>query len=378
MERFQRLNDRKKRSFEYEAATSLLALSISVDDDQELEVKNPSCGCQTELSGEDIESLQADNAALRSENQALKCDVASTAFTEDSIRDDKIKLNFYTGIETWTTFAALLTLITKCLSTNANSKITVAQQLLLFLMKLRLNLANQDLAYRFRVSTSTVSSTFHKILDIMAVKTASLIHWPTPPTLHLSMPTAFRKYFKKCAIILDCTEVFIEQPSDLQARAQTWSQYKHHNTIKVLIGITPQGTVSFLSKCWGGRASDKEITEKSNILSFLEPGDVVIADRGFTIGDFCGLALAEVKIPPFTRGVNQLEKKEVDWSRELSIVRIHVERVIGTVKQKYTLLQSTIPIALIGNRGDGNETMDKIFQVCCALYNICPSVVPLD
>lgn len=64
----------------------------------------------------------------------------------------------------------------------------------------------------------------------------------------------------------------------------------------------------------------------------------MVADRGFTIVDYCGLALSEVKIPPFTRGVNQLEKKEVDWNRKLSIVPIHVEQVIGKVKQKYTLL----------------------------------------
>ncbi len=41
------------------------------------------------------------------------------------------------------------------------------------------------------------------------------------------------------------------------------------------------------------------------------------------------MALAEIKIPPFTKGKKQLEKVEVDWSRELSMVGIHVERLIG-------------------------------------------------
>ncbi len=35
--------------------------------------------------------------------------------------------------------------------------------------------------------------------------------------------------------------------------------------------------------------------------------------------------MAEIKMPPFTKGKKQLEKKDVDWSHELSIVRIHVE-----------------------------------------------------
>ena len=85
--------------------------------------------------------------------------------------------------------------------------------------------------------------------------------------------------------------------------------------------------------------------------------------------------LAEVKIPPFTKGKKQLEKKDLDWSRELSIVRIHVERIIGVVKQKYTILQNVLPISLIPDAKDTVSTIDKIVKVCCACVNMCPSVV---
>ena len=69
-------------------------------------------------------------------------------------------------------------------------------------------------------------------------------------------------------------------------------------------------------------------------------GDVILADRGFTCNEYARMALAEVKTPPFTKGKQQLEKKEVDWSRELSVVRIHVERIIGLLKQKYTIFHT--------------------------------------
>ena len=59
----------------------------------------------------------------------------------------------------------------------------------------------------------------------------------------------------------------------------------------------------------------------------------------------------------------QLEEVDIDWSKELSIVRIHVEIIIGVLKQKYTILQSTIPIRLIGDGNDTNTTLDKIIQV---------------
>ena len=51
--------------------------------------------------------------------------------------------------------------------------------------------------------------------------------------------------------------------------------------------------------------SDKEIVERSALMKYLLPGDLVIADRGFT-GD--SMSIAEVKTPPFTKGRKQLEK----------------------------------------------------------------------
>lgn len=84
---------------------------------------------------------------------------------------------------------------------------------------------------------------------------------------------------------MDCFEILIERPTNLLARAQTFSDYKHHNTVKVLIGITPQGSICFVSKAWGGRTSGKYCTENCGLLKNLLPGDIVMADRGFTIED---------------------------------------------------------------------------------------------
>ena len=72
--------------------------------------------------------------------------------------------------------------------------------------------------------------------------------------------------------MIDCFEVFIEKPTNLLARDQTFSSYKHHNTIKVLIGINPQGTISFISEAWGGRTSDKFLTENCGFKEKLLPG----------------------------------------------------------------------------------------------------------
>jgi len=79
---------------------------------------------------------------------------------------------------------------------------------------------------------STVSWNFNCVLDVAAAKAAALIKWPEREVLRQNMPTSFRKNFKKCCVIIDCTEIFIERPTDMLARVQVWSNYKHHSTIK--------------------------------------------------------------------------------------------------------------------------------------------------
>ena len=61
----------------------------------------------------------------------------------------------------------------------------------------------------------------------------------------------------------------------------TYSHYKRHNTLKVLIAIAPNGFISCISKAYCGQASDKAIPEDYVFLNLLEPNDMIIADKGF-------------------------------------------------------------------------------------------------
>jgi hypothetical protein len=213
----------------------------------------------------------------------------------------------------------------------------------------------------------------------MFVKMKDLIFWPEREQLQQTMPMAFRNAFGlQVTILIDCFEIFIERPSNLHARASTWSSYKHHNTVKFLIGVTPQGVISFLSEGWGGRASDKYITENCGFLDKLNPGDVVLADRGFDIQESVGLLCAEAKIPAFTKGKSQLSPLQLESTRKLAHLRIHVERVIGQLRNKYTILQGTLPIDYLLCTDADIPILDKIATVCCALTNLNASVVPFN
>uniref|UniRef100_A0A672HZR3 THAP-type domain-containing protein n=1 Tax=Salarias fasciatus TaxID=181472 RepID=A0A672HZR3_SALFA len=313
---------------------------------------------------------------LLEENRFLKQKLAQREMTEEFLRCDDNQVKFYTGLVNYDTLNVLLCHVVPFLP-QGKRKLSPFQMVLITLMHLRLDLPLQHIAHLFGVHRGTVSAIVQETINVLHVRLAPLVHWPDRDSLQVSMPHQFVETFgKRVAAIIDCFEVFIKRPSNLLARAQTFSHYKHSHTLKYLIGITPQGVISFISKGWGGRTSDKKITENCGFLDQLLPGDLVLADRGFDIQESVGMMCAEVKTPAFTRGQRQLDAKDVEETRSLASLRIHVERVIGAVRNKYKILSSKIPIEMVlPCEGEEITFLDKVVVVCCALTNMCPSVV---
>ena len=147
------------------------------------------------------------------------------------------------------------------------------------------------------------------------------------------------------------------------ARAQTFSSYKHHNTTKVLISITLQGTISFVSNAWGGRTSDKFLTENCGILDKLVPNDMVMEDRIYNTWE-CGLQKVRAGDSCFYQRKKQLDPLDVEKTRGIANVRIHVERVIGLLLRKYTILQGTLFTEfLMNNPTSPTPVIDHILRV---------------
>ena len=96
--------------------------------------------------------------------------------------------------------------------------------------------------------------------------------------------------------------------------------------MKVLIGVNPQGAAVFISDGFEGCISDYKITEKSGFLDYIERGDVVCADRGFTIENLLVEKGATLVIPPFKGKNEALSLEEEAATRVISKARIHVER----------------------------------------------------
>lgn len=198
-------------------------------------------------------------------------------------------------------FSSILVGLQRVLQPSA--QLPIEDQLLLALMRLRLGLLYGDLACRFSISPSGVCKTFHKVLNALHKMMSYIVVWLPRSRLQSSMPQSFiDSGFERTTCVLDCTEVALQRPKKQKARAQTYSQYKASNTVKFLIVVAPNGFIMYVSKVYGGRASDKFIVKDCGVQEYFAPGDEIMADRGFSLDPYLEIQGIKLNVPAFTRG----------------------------------------------------------------------------
>ena len=206
--------------------------------------------------------------------------------------------------------------------------LTLRDQFFVTLVKLRQDPNFDYIADQVGLSRTTIADIFWKWVKLIEAKLSFMIQWPDRETVSRTIPPVLKRKFPRLTCIIDCFEIFIDKPTNLKARAQCYSNYKKHTTVKFLIGCNPLGAVVFLSRAWGGRVSDVELTRQSGFINnhYHHPGDQILADRGFTLqDDFASECSAELLLPAFKRGKKQLSAQEVETARALSSVRILIE-----------------------------------------------------
>jgi hypothetical protein len=114
-----------------------------------------------DISVSNVSKLQEEVQALREENERLRMTIESERLTEEGFKNySPQKIKYFTGLPSFLTFMALFNFIAPSISDNSQSTLPLFQQFLMVLMKLRLNLGDQYLAYRFGVHNSTISRYF--------------------------------------------------------------------------------------------------------------------------------------------------------------------------------------------------------------------------
>nr|XP_055061449.1 uncharacterized protein LOC129444673 isoform X2 [Misgurnus anguillicaudatus] len=313
---------------------------------------------------------------LLEENRMLKKELSQQKMDEDFFKADDKKVEYYTGLPSFPVLMGVLAHLDPYLP-QASQNLSPFQTLVSTLMQLKLNLPVQHIAFLFSVDRKTMTTTFRDTIDVMFIRLKPLVHWPERYVLLATLPHQFVEAFgEHVSIIVDCFEMNIEGAVSFKAGSHTFSRCKHKDTLKYLIGFTPMGAIAFVSQGWAGGVSDKHVTENSGLLNQLLPGDLVLAGRGFDIKDSAGLMCAEVKSPAVTGESNQLDVKYVEGTHHTAYIKDHVEKIIGTIHAKSSILSRTLPVSMVLPCPDEDLSFfDKILTVCCTVTNMCPSVV---
>ncbi|XP_047136828.1 uncharacterized protein LOC124813596 [Hydra vulgaris] len=349
---------------------------------------SPTITMKSLVSEYERESIYHEMDYLRSERDILRekllLPVHLSPYSFQVLRENPDTCLMLTGLK----FDILTTLIDYLFIGEHNgdhrpTRYIMEDQIILTIVKLKHNMSFDMLAHLCSISKTTAIEYFWKWIDVMSEKLKFLIRMEAREHIFETIPHIFKSKFPRLTSIIDCFEVFIESPGPLLARAQCYSSYKKHCTLKVFISCTPLGAINFLSKCWGGRVSDIQIVKESNFTSskYHYPGDQILADPGFTLkDDFAAHSSSELLVPAFAKNKCQLSVEEVESTRNIASVRIHIERIIGLMKNRYKILKGILPIRSVKSlKDEANHLMyascDKVVLVCAALTNLGESIV---
>ncbi|XP_049524237.1 uncharacterized protein LOC125945895 isoform X1 [Dermacentor silvarum] len=308
-------------------------------------------------------------------SQSTQCEAALTHNTSSGPDHRSV---YFAGVQTvlsnedamqslcsvsFTVFSMLLSILCNTRSVYEMSK---ADRLTLFLMKLKTGITYTALGALFGVHRRTAARCFLSVLNELYARTRTWIEWHHRSDVLSTMPNCFKLHYPKCRVVIDCTEIKVERPALVETQNLMYSSYKGTFTAKFLIGIAPNGAVMFLSKAYGGRATDAFITVDSGLFSLLEPGDVVLADKGFPgVRVDMAEANAVLVMPPFSTGAN-FTREEMAETYNIASVRIHVERMIQRIKT-FNILNIRLPVEL-------HDHIDQIMHVICVLANLQNSI----
>ena len=115
------------------------------------------------------------------------------------------------------------------------------------------------------------------------------------------------------------------------------------------------------SALYAGSISDKAITRLSGVLDLLEPGDEVMADKGFLIQEYLEPRGCTLVIPHFLSSKGQFTETENKDNNKITNARVHVERAFRRCKE-FHFFDQVLPLALAGS-------VNQLWAVCCLLTN---------
>lgn len=288
-----------------------------------------------------------------------------------NVLDSNCKLNTATGISSIELLDTIVSLFDNHHIPKRIRKLSTKERVIMTFMKLKLDVSYIILSILFRTVTSqTCKDIFHETIIHLSAILKTAIPWPSKEECLKNMPNCF-KSFQNTRIIIDCTEIEIQKPKCLCCRIRTYSHYNGRHTVKFLTGISPGGILTFISKAYSGRVSDKAIFDQSNLIEKLIPGqDAIMADKGFLIENECDLHSIKLIRPPFLKSKKQFSKDEANYNIAIASARVHIERSNQRLKI-FKILSNKIPWNLV-------NIIYDIFVVIACVVNLSSSILSED
>ena len=153
-------------------------------------------------------------------------------------------------------------------------KMSFEEELFLVIVKLKTGYDNIELAHLFGISDTVVGRIFTTIINFMMTELRTLFEMT--PLNEEGVADCFKRW-DNLKVVLDCTELAVERSTSLTSRKIIYSNYKDKDTVKLGVSLARNLCVNFVSKAYGGRASDKFITmDSKNMLDALPQGTTVM------------------------------------------------------------------------------------------------------
>ena len=238
-----------------------------------------------------VKALEAEILQLQETVTSLKGEISASKFCIENVCKDDQDVTFYTGFPSLVHLKSCYDYLGPAVDGlkywGSNDKeaghgrkrtLSSYNEFFMLLHRLRLGLLEKDLANRFKVSVPTVCRILRTWMRFMYLHFKEIPLWPSRELVNAYMPKCFKDLYPTTRVIVDATEIYVETPALPDFQQMTFSSYKNGNTFKVLVGISPGGAVTFVSKLYPGSITDQMLTKKSGLLDLLEKGDSVMAD----------------------------------------------------------------------------------------------------
>ena len=104
-------------------------------------------------------------------------------------------------------------------------------------------------------------------------------------------------------------------------------------TFKAFFGIVPHGVTTCMSQLFIGCMSDVAIASSCGLLDLLEPGDSVMADKGFVLKKDLEKIGVGLNMPPFLSLSRQFTETKIEETEGIARFHIDVEHIMRRIKE---------------------------------------------